>query len=91
MINIIDQSFPKAPASNASALRMFQTITMPIANLDTGFYELLTPPATKHNKEISICSSTPLAHKEYITSRWKVSDVKMSKSHADVLSFNDST
>ena len=66
---------------------MFQTSTM--ANLKTGFHELLTRPGAKHDEEISICSSILPAHRGYINFSLLESDLKMSKSHANVLSFDD--
>ena len=44
----------------------------------------------KHDEEMSICSSTPQAHAGYIlTSRLLESDLKMSKSHVNAVSFDE--
>ena len=64
---------------SSSGLRVFQVSTM--ANLETGFHELLTSQGAKLNEEICICSSPPK-----LTGK---SDLKMSKSHANVLSFDE--
>ena len=55
-----------------------------MANLKTEFQEPLTRPGVKHDQEMSICSSTPQAHGGYINSSLLESDLKMSKSHANV-------
>ena len=60
-----------------------------MANLKTEFQEPLTRPGVKHDEEMSICSSTPQAHVGYINSSLLESDLKMSKSHAAVLSCDD--
>ena len=44
----------------------------------------------KHDEEMSICSSTPQAHKGYINSSLLEDDLKMSKSHASVQSYDES-
>lgn len=66
---------------------MFRTSTM--ANLKAEFHEPLTRPGVKHDEEMSICSSTPQAHGGYINSSLLESDLKMSKSHANVVSFDE--
>jgi len=43
----------------------------------------------KHDDEMSICSSIPQAHGEYINSNLLESDLKMSKSHANVVRFDE--
>ena len=56
-----------------------------MANLKTEFQEPLTRPRVKDDEEMSICSSTPQAHGGYINSSLLESDLKMSKSHGNVL------
>ena len=60
-----------------------------MANLNTEFQEPLTRPGIKHDEEMSICSSTPQAHKGYINSSLLEDDLKMSKSHATVQSYDE--
>ena len=42
-----------------------------------------------HDEEMSICSSTPQAHRGYINSSLLETDLKMSESHANVVSFDE--
>ena len=49
----------------------------------------MTRPGVKHDEEMSICSSTPQAHRGYINSSLLESDLKMSESHANVVSFDE--
>ena len=60
-----------------------------MANLKIEFQEPLTCPDVKHDEEISICSSTPQAHEECINSSMLESDLKMSVSHANLVSFDE--
>ena len=60
-----------------------------MVNLKTEFQEPLTRPGVKHDEEMSVCSSTPQAHGGYINSSLLESDPKMSKSHANGLSFDE--
>ena len=60
-----------------------------MANLKTQCQEPLTHPGVKHDEDMSICSSTPQAHGGYINSSLLESDLKVSKSHANVLSFDE--
>ena len=60
-----------------------------MANLKTELQEPLTRPGVKHDEEMSICSSTPQAHGGFINSSLLESDLKMSKSHANVVSFDE--
>ena len=59
----------------------------PMTNWKSEFHKPLTRPGVKHDEEISICSSTPQAHRGYINSSLLESDLKMSESHANVVSF----
>jgi len=60
-----------------------------MGNLNTELHEPLTHPGITHDKQISICSSTPQAHGGYINSRLLESDLKMSKPHVNVVSFDE--
>ena len=71
--------------SYRSGLQMFAIMT----NWKTEFHKLLTRPGVKHDEEMSICSSTPQAHRGYINSSLLESDLKMSESHANVVSFDE--
>ena len=71
--------------SYRSGLQMFAIIT----NWKTEFHKPLTRPGVKHDEEMSICSSTPQAHRGYINSTLLESDLKMSESHANVVSFDE--
>ena len=51
--------------SYRSGLQMFAIMT----NWKTEFHKPLTRPGVKHDEEMSICSSTPQAHRGYINSR----------------------
>ena len=64
---------------SSSGLGMFQVSTM--AHLETEFHELLTRSGAKHEEEMNICSSHPK-----LTGK---SDLKMSKSHANAVSFDE--
>ena len=64
--------------SYRSGLQMFAIMT----NWKTEFHKPLTRPGVKHDEEMSICSSTPQAHRGYINSSLLESDLKMSESHA---------
>ena len=55
--------------SYRSGLQMFAIMT----NWKTEF--LLTRPGVKHDEEMSICSSTPQAHRGYINSSLLESDL----------------
>ena len=55
----------------------------------TEFHKPLTRPGVKHDEEMSICSPTPQAHRVYIDSSLLESDLKMSESHANVVSFDE--
>ena len=70
--------------SYRSGLQMFAIMT----NWKSEFHKPLTRPGVKHDEEISICSSTPQAHRGYINSSLLESDLKMSESHA-VVSFDE--
>ena len=71
--------------SYRSGLQMFAIMT----NWKTEFHKPLTRPGVKHDEEMSICSSTPQAHMGYINSSLLESDLKMSESHANVVSFDE--
>ena len=71
--------------SYRSGLQMFAIMT----NWKTEFHKPLTRPGIKHDEEMSICSSTPQAHRGYINSSLLESDLKMSESHANVVSFDE--
>ena len=71
--------------SYRSGLQMFAIMT----NCKTEFHKPLTRPGVKHDEEMSICSSTPQAHRGYINSTLLESDLKMSESHANVVSFDE--
>ena len=71
--------------SYRSGLQMFAIMT----NWKTEFHEPLTRPGVKHDEEMSICSSTPQAHRGYTNSSLLESDLKMSESHANVVSFDE--
>ena len=60
-----------------------------MTNWKTEFHKPLTHPGVKHDEEMSICSSTPQAHRGYINSSLLESDLKMSESHANVVSFDE--
>ena len=60
-----------------------------MTNWKTEFHKPLTHPGVKHDEELSICSSTPQAHRGYINSSLLESDLKMSESHANVVSFDE--
>ena len=49
--------------SYRSGLQMFAIMT----NWKTEFHKPLTLPGVKHEEEMSICSSTPQAHRGYFT------------------------
>ena len=70
--------------SYRSGLQMFA-----ILDWKTEFHKPLTRPGVKHDEEMSICSSTPQAHRGYINSSLLESDLKMSESHANVVSFDE--
>lgn len=71
--------------SYRSGLQMFAIMT----NWKTEFHKPLTRPGVKHDEEMSICSSTPQAHRGYTNSSLLESDLKMSESHANVVSFDE--
>ena len=71
--------------SYRSGLQMFAIMT----NWKTEFHKPLTRPGVKHDEEMSICSSTPQAHRGCINSSLLESDLKMSGSHANVVSFDE--
>ena len=71
--------------SYRSGLQMFAIMT----NWKTEFHKPLTRPGVKHDEEMSICSSTPQAHRGYTNSSFLESDLKMSESHANVVSFKE--
>ena len=71
--------------SYRSGLQMFAIMT----NCKTEFHKPLTRPGVKHDEEMSICSSTPQAHRGYTNSSLLESDLKMSESHANVVSFDE--
>ena len=48
-----------------------------MTNWKTEFHKPLTRPGVKHDEEMSICSSTPQAHRGYINSSLLESDLKM--------------
>ena len=65
-----------------------------MTNLKTELHEHLTRPGVKHDEEMIICSSTPQAHGGYLSSSFLSSsllesDLKMSKSHTNVVSFDE--
>ena len=60
-----------------------------MTNWKTEFHKPLTRPGVKHDEEMSICSSIPQAHRGYINSSLLESDLKMSESHANVVSFDE--
>ena len=68
--------------SYRSGLQMFAIMT----NWKTEFHMPLTRPGVKRDEEMSICSSTPQAHRGYINSSLLESDLNMSESHANVVS-----
>ena len=57
--------------------------------MKTEFHKPLTRAGVKHDEEMSICSSIPEAHRGYINSSLLESDLKMSESHANVVSFDE--
>ena len=63
--------------SYRSGLQIFAIMT----NCKTEFHKPLTRPGVKH-EEMSICSSTPQAHRGYINSTLLESYLKISESHA---------
>ena len=68
--------------------KMFAIVT----NWKTEFHKPLTRPGLKHDEEMRICSSSPpspQAHRGYIISTLLESDLKMSESHANVVSFDE--
>ena len=71
--------------SYRSGLQMFAIMT----NWKTEFHRPLTRPGVKHDEEMSICSSTPQAHRGYTNSSLLESDLKMSEFHANVVSFDE--
>ena len=71
--------------SYRSGLQMFAIMT----NWKSEFHKPLTRPGVKHDEEMSISSSTPQAHRGYINSSLLESDLKMSESHANVVSFDE--
>ena len=71
--------------SYRSGLQMFAIMT----NWKTEFHKPLTRPGITHDEEMSICSSTPQAHRGYTNSRLLESDLKMSEFHANVVSFDE--
>ena len=71
--------------SYQSGLQMFAIMT----NWKIEFQKPLTRPGVKHDEEMSICSSIPQAHRGYINSSLLKSDLKMSESHANVVSFDE--
>ena len=71
--------------SSRSGLQMFAIMT----NWKTEFHKSLTRPGVKHDEEMGICSSTPQAHGGYTNSSLLESDLKMSESHANVVSFDE--
>ena len=71
--------------SYRSGLQMFAIIT----NWKTEFHKPLTHPGVNHDEEMSICSSIPQAHRGYINSSLLESDLTMSESHANVVSFDE--
>ena len=60
-----------------------------MTNWKTEFQKPLTRPSVKHDEEMSICSSTPQAHRGYTNSSFLESDLKMRESHANVVSFDE--
>ena len=60
-----------------------------MTNWKTEFHKPLTRPGVKHDEEMSICSSTPQAHRGYVNSSLLESDLKMSESRANVVSFDE--
>ena len=60
-----------------------------MTNWKTEFHKPLTRPGVKHDEEMSICSSTPQAHRGYTNSSFLESDLKMRESHANVVSFDE--
>ena len=71
--------------SYRSGFQMFAIMT----NWKTEFHKPLTRPGVKHEEEMSICSSTPQAHRGYTNYSLLESDLKMSESHAIVVSFDE--
>ena len=71
--------------SYRSGRQMFAIMT----NWKTEFHKPLTRPGVKRDEEMSICSPTPQAHRGYINSSLLESDLKMSESHANVVSFDE--
>ena len=60
-----------------------------MTNWKTECHKPLTRPGVKHDEEMSICSSTRQAHRGCINSSLLESDLKMSESHANVVSFDE--
>ena len=60
-----------------------------MSNLKTEFNKPLTRPGVKHDEEMSVYSSNPQAHRWYTNSSLLESDLKMSESHANVVSFDE--
>ena len=60
-----------------------------MSNLKTEFHKLLTRPGVKHDEKMSVYSSNPQAHRGYTNSSLLESDLEMSESHANVVSFDE--
>ena len=60
-----------------------------MANLKAELHEPLIRPGVKQDEETSICSLNPQAHGGYINSNLLESDLKMSISPANVVSFDE--
>ena len=60
-----------------------------MTNWKTEFHKPLSRPGAKHDEEMIICSSTPQAHRGYVNSSLLEYDLKMSESHAKVVSFDE--
>ena len=71
--------------TSLTEVEMFVIMT----NWKTEFHKPLTRPGVKRDEEMSICSSTPQDRRGYINSSLLESDLKMSESHANVVSFDE--
>ena len=60
-----------------------------MTNRKTEFHKPLPRPGAKHDEEMRICSSTSQAHRGYVNSSLLENDLKMSESHANVVSFDE--
>ena len=60
-----------------------------MSTMKTEFHKPLTLPGVKHDEKMSVYSSNPQAHRGYTNSSLLESDLKMSESHANVVTFDE--